>query len=334
MSRTIFWGILGPGSIAHKFTRDIRYVKDAKLLAVGSRDLQRARNFAGQYAIPKFFGSYEALVKDPDVDIIYIATPHGRHYEDIKLCLEHGKNVLCEKAFTLNARQAKEVIELARANRLFVMEALWTRFLPVMQKLKKLLSQNIIGELRMITADLGFNFPFDPQSRLFNPLLGGGALLDLGVYPISIIHWLLGKPQSVVSQAVLGESGVDEQSGMVFKFENDIIANIYTSVRSATPSRAIFSGSEGSLILKAPLYCPSGIALKFQNGKSKHYSAPMKGGGFNYEISEANRCLNEGKLQSKIMSWKDTIEVMEIMDVLRNQWGLCYPQEGNEEGKN
>lgn len=333
MSRAIFWGILGPGSIAHKFARDIRYVKDAKLLAVGSRDLKRARNFAEQYAIPKFFGSYEELVKDPEVDIIYIATPHGRHYEDIKLCLEHGKNMLCEKSFTLNARQAKEVVELAKKKHLFLMEALWTRFLPVMQKLKELLSKNIIGELRMITADLGFNFPFDPQSRLFNPQLGGGALLDLGVYPISLSHYLLGKPQSIVSQAILGTSGVDEQSGIVFKYENGIIANIYTSVRSTTPSQAILTGSEGSLILKAPLYCPTGIALKFQNGKSKHFSAALKGGGFNYEISEANRCLNEGKLQSEIMPWKDTIEAMEIMDVLRDQWGFRYPQEINEEGK-
>ncbi len=327
MSDYIKWGILGPGRIAHQFARDIRLVKEARLWAVASRQEERAREFAQLYAIPKAYGSYRELVEDEDIDIIYIATPHGRHYEDIKLCLNHNKAVLCEKSFTLNARQAEEVINLARTNGLFLMEAMWTRFLPITQKLRKLLKQNVIGRLHMLSADLGFPFPFDPQSRLFNPILGGGALLDVGVYPVSLSQWFLGTPQEIRSLAVLGESGVDEQAGMVFLYANDRMAHLFTSIRSSTPSQAVFMGDKGHLIVQAPLYRPSGLVIKLENGHEEYLKAPLKGNGFNYEIAEATQCLFEGKLQSETMSWEDTIEVLKIMDTLRGQWSLRYPQE-------
>ncbi len=327
MSDQIKWGILGPGRIAHQFARDIRLVKEARLWAVASRQKERAREFAQRYTIPKAYGSYRELVEDEAIDIVYIATPHGRHYEDIKLCLNHNKAVLCEKSFTLNARQAQEVINLARTNGLFLMEAMWTRFLPITQKLRKLLKQNVIGRLHMLSADLGFPFPFDLQSRLFNPVLGGGALLDVGVYPVSLSQWFLGTPREMRSLAVMGETGVDEQAGMVFSYANGVMAHLFTSIRSSTPSQAVFMGDKGHLIVQAPLYRPSGIVIKLENGREEYLKAPLKGNGFNYEISEATRCLLQGQLQSSIMPWQDTTDVMKIMDGLRALWGFSYPQE-------
>ncbi len=327
MHPDIRWGILGPGSIAHKFAQAFAFVPNGRIIAVGSRNLSRARQFANRYHIPRFYGSYEDMLTNASIDVVYIATPHGRHYEDIRMCLNHNKAVLCEKSFTLNAQQAREVCRLAENKQLFLMEAMWTRFLPVMQLLKQKFNKGDIGHLQLLSADLGFRFPFNAQNRLFNLKLGGGALLDIGVYPVSLSYWLLGKPQHIASQAVLGISGVDEQAGMVFKYAKGTLAHLLVSLRSATPSQGILAGDTGMMILKAPLYCPEGILWIDNNGNKEYIKAELEGNGFNYEIIEVNRCLLRGYLQSEIMPWKDTIEIMEIMDGLRKQWGLRYPQE-------
>lgn len=327
MPEKIKWGILGLGKIAHSFAQGLSYVEDAQLVAVGSRSQQKAQQFAAKYGAKYAHGSYEALVNNEEVQVIYIATPHGRHYEDMLLCLEHNKAVLCEKSFTLNARQAKEIFDVAMSGKIFVMEAMWTRFLPVMAEIRRLLMENAIGYVRMLTADLGFNFPFDPDDRLFNPELGGGALLDVGVYPVSLSQWLLGIPSLISSEVILGKTGVDEQAVISLRYDDGTLASLFTSIRSMTPSQAVIMGTEGMIKIHAPLYRPTGFTLIRKDGKERFTEAQLKGNGYNYEIEEVNRCLRAGRTESLIMPWADTIAVMEIMDKLRAQWGVRYPQE-------
>ncbi|APF17125.1 oxidoreductase domain protein [Caldithrix abyssi DSM 13497] len=327
MPSKIRWGILGPGAIAHSFAEDLKRVEDAQLVAVGSRDAQRARRFAQKFDIPHAFDSYQALARFEELDVIYIATPHSRHYEDMLLCLEFNKHILCEKSFTINARQAKEVLRIARQKKLFVMEAMWTRFLPVIFKLRQLLQAGEIGRLIMMTADLGFNFPFHPEHRVFNPHLGGGALLDVGIYPLSLCHYLMGVPDELTTLAYLGQTNVDELASVIFKYQDGRMANLYASLRSHTPSDAVFMGTEGVIRLLPPLYRPTGISLKKAGQQEQLIKAEWEGNGYLYEAREVGRCLKQGKLESAIMPHEDTIIIMELMDSIRAQWGLTYPME-------
>ena len=323
----IRWGILGPGAIAHSFAEGLLYVKNAELTAVGSRDINRAKAFAQKYKVPHAFGSYEALAQCDEIDVIYIATPHSRHYRDMLLCLENDKNILCEKAFTINAKQAKHVLEIANKKKLFVMEAMWTLFQPVILKLKKLIKSETIGRLTIVNADLGFHFPFNPEHRVFNPHLGGGALLDIGVYPLSLCYHLLGRPEEIAAQAVLGTTNVDELDGILFKYHSGTLANLYASLRSRTPAEALFIGTKGTIRLHTPIHRSPGITIKTTNGEELFITAEQTGNGYNYEAEEVQRCLSEGKLESDIVSHRHTLEVMELMDTIRAQWGLHYPKE-------
>jgi len=327
MPEEIKWGIIGLGHIAHSFAQAFKYAENARLIAVASRSTEKAKAFAQKYNVPKAFGTYEALMRCQDIQVVYIATPHGRHYEDMALCLEHGKAILCEKSFTLNAAQAKTIFEKAMRKKIFVMEAMWTRFLPLMQKLKELVATHEIGYLRLFSADLGFNFPFDPQSRLFNPQLGGGALLDVGVYPISLSQWILGLPTLISSQVVMGKTGVDEQAVMAFKYDDGVLASLFTSIRSVTPSRGVIMGTEGVIEIHGPLYRPVALTVRKTDKSPETIEVPLTGNGYNYEIEEVNQCLRAGRTESLWMPWADTIAVMEIMDRLRKQWGMRYPQE-------
>lgn len=327
MNNKICWGILGPGNIAHSFADSLKFVEDAELVAVGSRNLERAQNFAQKFKIPKAFGSYEELAACNDVDVIYIATPHGRHYQDMLLCLENNKHILCEKSFTINAKQAREIFQLARKKKLFVMEAMWTRFQPVVFKAKELLAQGVIGNLIIMTADLGFNFPFKAEHRLFNPHLGGGALLDVGVYPVSLCQYFWGVPDELTTLAWMGQTNVDEICSMTFKYQNGRMANLFATLRSHTPSEAVFMGTEGILTLNGPIYRPTGITIQKPDGKKEFIEAELIGNGYNYQADEVVRCLKSGKLESDIMPHEDTLSVMELMDSIRAQWGLRYPME-------
>ena len=325
--KTIHWGILGPGAIAYNFAEGLKYVKNAKLTAVGSRDIERAKNFALKYNIPFAFGSYEELARCEEVDVIYVATPHGRHYEDMLLCLDNDKNILCEKSFTLNARQATHVLDRAKQKNVFIMEAMWTLFMPVIFKLKELLKDGVIGRLTFINADLGFHFPFDPEHRVYNPQLGGGALLDIGVYPLSLCYHLFGVPDEIKALALIGKTGVDEQDGILFKYGDGPLAHLYASLRSQTPSEALFIGTKGTIRLHAPLYRPAGITVKVDGQKELYFDAGLAGNGYNYEAEEVGRCLIAGKTESGLISHRHTLEVMELMDTIRSQWGMRYPGE-------
>ncbi len=325
-SEIINWGILGPGSIAQRFAKGLQSVPDAKLYAVGSRSLQKADEFADKHDAPKRYSSYEELAADPDVQAVYIATPHPQHKDAALLCLNHGKAVLCEKPFTVNAKEAAEVIELARAKDLFLMEGMWARFFPGMVRVRELLASGAIGEARMLQADFGFRTDVNPEGRLFSPALAGGGLLDVGVYPISLASMIFGTPTGVSGQAQIGETGVDEMAAVTLKYAQGQLASIVTGVRINTPSEATIFGTEGSLKLHSPFWNPVKLTLS-AGGKTEELSVPFEGEGFNYEAQEVQSCLRAGKTESAIMPLDETLAIMQTLDTLRSQWGLKYPME-------
>lgn len=325
-SGTIQWGILGPGSIAHQFATGLQSVGGAKLLAVGSRSQEKADAFADKFGAPKRHSSYEALAADPDVHVVYIATPHPQHKDAALLCLEHGKAVLCEKPFTVNAKEAEEVIASARSKDLFVMEAMWSRFFPAMAHVRTLVAEGAIGEPRMLQADFGFRAGVNPDSRLFNLAYAGGGLLDVGVYPISLASMLFGAPSDVTGVAQIGETGVDEQAAISLKYPSGQIAALTTGVRINTPQEAHILGTDGSIKLHAPWWKLAKITVN-AGGKSEELDLPYEGQGMNYEAAEVGDCLRAGKNESDLLPLSETLSIMQTMDALRAQWGLKYPME-------
>ncbi len=323
---TICWGILGPGSIANRFAQSLGAVPGARLHAVGSRSQAKAGEFADKYNAPKRYGSYEALAEDPDVQVVYIATPHPQHKDAALLCLRHGKAVLCEKPFTVNAKEAAEVIDFARAQDLFLMEGMWARFFPAMVRVRELIASGTIGEARMLQADFGFRAGVDPDSRLFSPALAGGGLLDVGVYPISLASMVFGTPSDISGLATIGETGVDEMAAVTLKYPGGQLASIITGVRVNTPSNATIFGTDGSIAIHPPFWNPSRLTVSAQ-GKTEEITVPYVDQGFNYEAQEVQDCLRAGKTESAIMPLDETLTVMQTMDTLRSQWGLKYPME-------
>ncbi|NMA94720.1 MAG: Gfo/Idh/MocA family oxidoreductase [Clostridiales bacterium] len=328
MDEKIRWGILGPGNISHKFATGFNVVENSELYAVGSRDIGRANTFGDEYNIPIRYGSYHELVSDPDVDAIYIATPHSFHKEHAMLCLSKGKAVLCEKPFSINATEAKEMVKCASENNVFLMEAMWTRFLPIYSQIQEWIKEGSIGDIRMITADFGFRTTFNPEGRLFRPELGGGALLDVGIYTISLVSFILGgkSPSRISSMANLGKSGVDEQSAMILGYEDGEMAILYTAINTNTKQEAVILGEKGSISIPSFWNATSAI-LKVDGEKEHIVEMSHKANGYCYEAEEVNRCLREGKIESHRMSWSESISIMETMDEIRRQWGLKYPME-------
>ena len=328
MPETIRWGILGCGSIAKKFASAVVDVEGAEILSAGSRSQAKADAFADEFAIPRRYGSYEDLVSDDDVDAIYVATPHPYHMDCCILAMNDGKAVLCEKPFALNAEQARTMVAVARFNEVFLMEAMWSRFLPSLQKAKELIKGGAIGDLRMIHADLGFRAGFNPDSRLFDPSPGGGALLDVGVYTVSLASFLTGKqPDRISSDAHLGATAVDEQSAMIFHYPDGLLAVLSTAIRTQTRHEAILYGTEGMMTLEFAWWSGSSISVKTAGKEVERIDVPMVGNGFNYEIAEASRCISNGRLESEILPHDESVAIMETLDTIRQQWGLTYPQE-------
>ena len=328
MAQKVRWGVLGCGNIAKKFAAAVEDAEGAELFSAGSRSLERAEAFADQFNIPRRYGSYEDLAADEDVDAIYVATPHPYHMDCCILAMNDGKAVLCEKPFALNAGQAAKMVAVARANQVFLMEAMWSRFLPSVKKAKALISSGAIGELRMVHADLGFRADLNPASRLFDPALGGGALLDVGVYPVSLAsHFIGSQPDRISSDAHLGTTGVDEQSAMIFHYPNGLLAVLTSAVRTQTRHEASFYGTEGMLILEFAWWSGSSITLKVAGKETERIEVPMTGNGFNYEIAEASRCIADGRLESDIIRHEESVAIMGTLDTIREQWGLAYPKE-------
>lgn len=320
------WGILGLGSIANQFATGLQALTDAKLVAVGSRSQEKADQFGAKYNAPHRHASYKALANDPEVDAVYIATPHPMHAEDALLCLNAGKAVLCEKPFTLNAAQAEKVINVAREKKIFLMEAMWTRFFPLMYRVRELIANGAIGEARMIQAGFGFRTGINPESRLFNPALGGGGLLDVGVYPISFASMIFGTPTQVTGLAHIGETGVDEQAGMVLAYDAGQIAVLSTGVRINTPRDAVILGTDGQIIIHAPWWKSSSMTVSAKD-KTEEITLPFESNGYQFQAQEVARCLQAGKTESDIIPLDETLQVMRTLDTLRAQWGLKYPME-------
>lgn len=325
MNRTYRWGILGPGRIAHKFARDMAVLPQAKLHAVASRSIDRAREFAAQYGAAHAFGSYEELYLCPDLDVIYIATPHQGHFPWTMRSLEHGIPVLVEKPFAINSHQARAMAEAAQNKGVFLMEALWTRFLPTMTRLQAILSEESLGKILGIKADFGFKPPFDPQSRIFNPGLGGGALLDIGIYPVFLAQFLLGKPSAIVASGILGPTGVDEELGLLMKFPGGQMAHLHATVRFQTKTEAFVYFERGTVNLYSRWFEPTTMSVLRPSERPEILNFEYPCGGFSFQIAEVMHCLDAGLQESPRMPLAFSIELMETLDAVRNQIGLKYP---------
>lgn len=327
MTEPIRWGILGTGNIAHQFARGLADTPDATLVAVGSRSIDTANTFADEFDIERRHPTYEKLADDDGVDAVYVSTPHPFHKDNSILLLEHGKAVICEKPFTINAGDAKAVIDIARQRDVFIMEAMWTRYLPAVVRARELIAEGAIGDVRLVQADFGFRAGINPEGRLFNLALGGGALLDVGIYVISMASMILGpEPSRVASTTQIGETGVDEQSAFLLQYPGGELAVLSCAVRTGTAVEARIFGTEGSILLHGPFFRCGALTVK-RGGEEEHIDLPLEGNGYNYEAAEVGRCLRAGLKESDVMPLDETLALMELMDSIRAQWGLSYPTE-------
>lgn len=317
--RKIKWGIIGLGNIANKFAQTVKVMETVELEAVASRSKEKSEAFGKLYDVQahKCYGSYEELIKDESIDVVYIAVPHVFHKEISILCLKSGKGVLCEKPVTLNEGEIKEVINVAKDNKMFFMEAMKTRFLPINQKVKEIISQGVLGDIRLLQADFGFSSAFDPKDRLYNKDLGGGALLDVGIYTISYSSFIFGNnPKDIKSNLYIGKSGVDECVSINIEYEEGKQSQLYAAINLDTVRDANIIGTKGRI--RIPKFSNADAAYIFIDGKEEKIEIPFEINGFEYQINEVVNCINKGKLQSEIMSWKDSIEIMNIMDSVKN----------------
>lgn len=323
----IRWGILGCGKIARKFASDLQWVKDTELAAVAARELSTAQNFAKDFPARHIHGSYEALVNNPEVDVIYVATPHGLHYEHVRLCLQHQKAVLCEKAFAINYQQAKEMISLAKAQRTFLMEAFWTRFLPHYQALKQLLAAGNVGTIRYVHAEFGFKpTPPFPQ-RLYDPHLGGGALLDIGVYPVFLALDVLGKPDRIEATMTPASTGIDEQCAIQFYYNTGAIAQLFCTFASNLATGADIAGDTGRIRLTHRFHGPT-AQVEYYPGivdtRQVIATEKAKGNGYEYEAAHVNECLKKGLIESPVLTHDFTLLLMQTLDEIRMKAGIRY----------
>jgi dihydrodiol dehydrogenase / D-xylose 1-dehydrogenase (NADP) len=318
------WGILGPGRIATRFATDLQELPGAKLAAVGSRSADRAAAFAQEFGAQRAYGSYEELAADPEVDAIYVATPHPFHKDHTLLCLRHGKAVLCEKPMAINEAQVQEMVACARENQVFLMEATWTRFLPVIRHVREWLRENKIGDVCMLFADFGFRTRWDPQGRLLNPDLAGGALLDVGVYTVAFASMVFGaSPVEVKASAHIGETGVDEQSALLLRYDGGALALLSCAVRTNTPQEAHIIGTEGSIHIPA-FWHATAATLDVAGQEPVQVSGPA---GYHYEAAEVMSCLHDGRLESPQMPLDESIAIARTLTRARALISLTYPME-------
>lgn len=321
--KVIQWGIIGLGKIAHKFTQDLIEIKDAKLYAVASRNQNKANNFATKYGIEKAYGDYESLAKDSEIDAVYIATPHAYHKAHTMLCLNHKKAVLCEKPFAMNMDEVEEMIASAARNNVLLMEALWTFFLPHYQFALKHIANDTFGKILRLEADFGFKPKKDINSRLFNKSLGGGSLLDIGIYPVFVALSTLGKPNQIEATAEFFENGVDTSCQMLFKYNNDVKAKLKSTLIEETPSEAIFYCENGIIKINSRFHEPSNVTL-ISDGKTRTCDFDCSTYGYDYEIRHFNELIRQGKTESNIMTFEFSRKLIKTLDRIRLEIGLAY----------
>ena len=322
------WGILGTGTIAHLVAEDLALLPNAELTAVSSRAQERADAFGDTFDVPHRYGSYEALVANPDLDVVHVASPHSAHLKHATMALEAGCAVLCEKPLALNAEQAERLIATARRRDQFLMEAMWTRFLPVMDDVRRLVhDEQALGDVHLLQADIGVAQSFDPPHRLFDPALGGGALLDLGVYPLAFAFDLFGPPDTVTSSAVIGETGIDEQCAAVFRYDDGTQAMWHASVRADAGRTCVLAGTGGRLRGTRAWWKGAPFELTRDDGTAETWARPYEGNGYQFEAAHVMHCLRAGRTESPRMPLDESRALLETMDALRNEWGVTYPQE-------
>lgn len=332
MKETFNWGIIGTGNIAQAFAGALQQVPDARLHSVLSRNQATADQFARVNQASFATAQLEGFLSDPDLDVVYVATPHPNHHREAIACLEAGKHVLCEKPLALNGSQVREMIGAARSHGAFLMEAMWTWFIPAIQQAKSLADEGAIGELRAVFADFGYAFPVDPNHRFYNPALGGGALLDIGIYPLALALFLFGRPDEVYGQAVLGSTGVDESMTATLKYADGRIASCLATGRAETPCEAVIAGSKGYMRIHRNFWRSEHITIQRRDrSETQEISLPLQGNGYNYELVHTQDCIRDGLLESPVMSWQSSIDLMDMMDTLRKSWGLRYPMEFGRE---
>lgn len=322
--RKINWGIIGPGRIAHNFVQGINVLEDANLYAVASRNEKRANDFAGQYKIEKTYNCYEDIIADPKVDAIYIATPHRFHFEQCMMALTYGKPVLCEKPITVNALQLNKLITTAKNNNVFLMEALWTRYLPIYEVVKTWLDEKLIGDIKLLTSTFGFVFERDLSDRKFNRDLAGGALLDLGVYQVSTSQWVMRKnPVSFTANGLLGETNVDEMLAVNLQYDDGAVSQFSCNFLSANENSFIIYGAKGNIKIHNNFWAATKATL-YLNDKEMTITKPFKASGFEYQIEEATKCIINKDLESSIMPHSQSLANMKLMDSIRKEIGLKY----------
>jgi predicted dehydrogenase len=320
------WGILGPGGIARAFAKDLTLLEGHTVGAVGSRSLSNAQSFADDFG-GTAYGSYEELINDSTIDAIYVATPHPAHHDNVISALDAGKAVLCEKPFAVNAKQAQAMVDAASRNKVALMEAMWARFLPHYAQVREIIASDVLGPIFSIHADHGQRLADQNIPRLIEPQLAGGALLDLGIYPISFAHMILGNPVAINSSAVMTDKGVDAQSSMIFTYENGAQAVLTTTMIEQTPCRAVVAGLNGWLEIDRTFYNPASMRVVLNDGSVTEYPNTYSGHGLREQAESFKQLVQSGKLQSDILSWKDTVDIMKSMDTVREQIGLKYPFE-------
>lgn len=324
VNKKIKWGILATGRIAHKFASDFQFVEDADLIAVASRSLDNSKAFAQEFNAPKSYGSYAELAADKEIDVVYIATPHVYHYENTLMCLESGKHVLCEKPVGMNSCQLRYMIDKAREKNLFFMEALWTRFIPSYQKFRELALSGTIGDIRIIQSDFGFVARSAPGNRLINKDLGGGSLLDIGIYPVFLALDIAGEPDQIKASAILNSDGIDETCHISFIYQSKkIIAQLSSTILVNTPVESVILGPKGRIRLNRWWHTPSAIDIE-KDGEVEHIDIKEKGFGYQFEIMEVNKCIKEGKTESDLLPLSQSVQLHRILDTIREQIGLKY----------
>lgn len=325
MKRTYNWGIMGPGFIANKVLPSFALAEGARVLAVASNTPGKAKQFAEKWDIPRIYENYEGLVSDPDVDVIYITTPNAFHKKNAILAMEYGKHVLCEKPFAMNAKDAQEMSDCARKNNVFLMEAMWTRFFPAMDKIKEIIAQGVVGEIHSIVSDFSYDFPFDPGYHLYDPNAGGGTLLDGGIYPLSFAGYIYeAVPKEYVGFANL-KNGVDVRDTVVLRFPNGEMSSFICGADTSSPWDSVLYGSKGCIRVPS-FYAASEFEVEvYETGEKIKYCIPYEGFGYQFEIREVMNCVMEGRLESERMPLNESVEYMKIMDNLRKNWGVIYP---------
>ncbi|UCH15002.1 MAG: Gfo/Idh/MocA family oxidoreductase [Bacteroidales bacterium] len=325
MSKKFNWGIIGLGNIAESFADDLKLLPDARLFAVASRTQQKADLFAKKYNVPHAYGCYEDIVRTKDLDVIYVATPHSLHCENTIMCLSNKIPVLCEKPLAINSAEVKKMIACSKESNTFLMEAMWTRFLPSIEKLLELIKQKAIKNIQLIRADFGIKAPKDMNNRIFNIKLGGGSLLDVGIYPVFLSLLIMGVPSVVEAVASIGPSGVDENCGITLKNDKGQIASLFSSIVARTGIEAEIIGDNGRILLHSEFFRPTILSVIRQDGSIETIEPHYKGRGFTYEALEAMSCLKKGDIESEKMSHALSLQLMEILDIIRKKSGIYYP---------